>query len=69
MGKRQRRGAQPNTCRSAGGKIIRDIVSQLRKNGYVENYARQEGSTLGLLLTKLGRGELDKVATKIMKNQ
>ena len=66
-GKRQRRGASTNTFRTASGKVIRDIVTQLRKNGYVENYVNSNGPILGLCLTRLGRGEVDKIATRAMK--
>jgi hypothetical protein len=41
----------------------------LKKNGYVENYANQEGSTFGLVLTKTGRAELDKIASRLIKER
>ena len=69
MGKRQRRGVQPNIARTHSGRIISEIVSQLRKGGYIENYARDENTTLGLLLTKTGRKELDKVASQVMNTK
>ncbi len=68
LGKKHRRGAQPNCTSKASGKIIRDIIGQLKKNGYAENYASTEGVTLGLLLTKSGRSALDKVAASISRN-
>ena len=51
----------------AGGKIIREVISQLKKNGYVENYANREQQTFGLLITKTGRSEMDKVATRVAR--
>ena len=53
----------------AGGKVLREVVSQLKKNGYVENYANQEGNTFGLVLTRQGRAELDKIATRSIKER
>jgi hypothetical protein len=41
----------------------------LKKNGYVENYANQDGNTFGLVLTKTGRAELDKIATRLIKER
>ena len=51
----------------AGGRCIREIVKQLKENGYVENYGNAELTTYGLVLTKTGRTELDKIASKCMK--
>lgn len=66
--KKQRRGSQPSKTFRAGGKIIRDLVSQLKKAKYIENYGANEESTdSGLLLTKTGRSELDKIAAGLMK--
>jgi len=53
----------------ASGKVIREVVTQLKKNGYVENYANTEGHTFGLVLTKQGRAELDKIASRIIKER
>jgi small subunit ribosomal protein S19e len=69
FGKKKRRGAHPPKFFQSGGKVLREVVSQLKKNGYVENYASTEGQTYGLVLTKLGRAELDKVATRISREQ
>jgi len=52
---------------TAGGKILRDIVKQLKSAGYVENYGNTEGVKLGLLLTKSGKSALDKVAATLKK--
>lgn len=52
----------------AGGKIIRELVSQLKANGYIENFStKKEDVTFGMTLTKQGRTELDKIASKFMK--
>jgi ribosomal protein S19E (S16A) len=67
FGKKERRGVHPPKFMKAGGKVLREVVSQLKKNGYIENYANQEGNTFGLVLTKQGRAELDKIATRVVK--
>ncbi len=43
--KKQRRGCQPPKTFRAGGKIIRDIVIQLKKQKYIENYGGKEDET------------------------
>ena len=66
--KKQRRGSQPPKTFRSGGKIIRDLVIQLKGAKYVENYKGDEEDNLhGLTLTKTGRSELDKIAAGIMK--
>ena len=68
FGKKMRRGAQPPKFMKAGGKIIRELVKKIKKNGYVENYGNKDGAvTFGMVLTRQGRTELDKIASKIMK--
>jgi len=67
FGKKKRRGVNANIAARHSGKIIRDIVGQLKKNGLCENYASTEGVTLGLLITKNGRTQLDKLATTLAK--
>jgi ribosomal protein S19E (S16A) len=62
-------GVRPPKFTKAGGKVIREVVTQLKKNGYVENYANQDGNTFGLVLTKTGRAELDKIATRLIKER
>jgi len=69
FGKKKRNGVRPPKFTRSAGKIIREIVTQLKKNGYVENYANQEGSTFGLVLTKTGRAELDKIASRLIKER
>ena len=66
--KKERRGSQPPKTFKAGGKIIRDLVIQLKKAGYVDNYGKKEHeSNFGLFLTKKGISELDKIASRLMK--
>ena len=68
FGKKKRRGSQPPKFVQSSGKIIREILKQLKKNGYVENYgSKNEGVTFGLVLTSRGRTELDKIASKTKK--
>ena len=65
---KERRGSQPPKTFRAGGKIIRDLVIQLKNAGYVKNYGEKEDdSNSGLFLTKTGRSELDKIASGLMK--
>ena len=71
--KKQRRGSQPPRTFRAGGKIIRELVIQLKGKKYIENYGgqneeeKEESSEHGLFLTKTGRSELDKIAAGLMK--
>ena len=68
FGKKMRRGVEPPKFMKAAGKIIRELVKQLKNNGYVENYGAKGNSvTYGMVLTKQGRTELDKIASKVMK--
>ena len=70
FGKKMRRGVEPPKFMKAAGKIIREIVKQLKSNGYVENYGTKGNNvTFGLVLTKQGRTELDKIASKVVKKQ
>ena len=70
FGKKMRRGVEPPKIMKAAGKIIREIVKQLKANGYVENYGTKGNAvTYGMVLTKQGRTELDKIASKIVKEQ
>ena len=49
---------------------MKELVKQLKKNGYVENYGNKDGAvTFGMVLTRQGRTELDKIASKIMKQK
>ena len=66
--KKQRRGCQPPKTFRAGGKIIRELVIQLKNAGYIQNYGgKEEETNSGLFLTKTGRSELDKIASGLMK--
>ena len=70
FGKKQRRGCQPPIAAKAAGKVIRELTKQLKAAGYIESTFNQEQTTsYGLVLTKTGRGELDKIASKIMKEK
>ena len=65
--KKQRRGSQPPKTFRAGGKIIRDIVIQLKAAKYVQNFGKDDEGSFGLFLTKTGRSELDKIASGLLK--
>ena len=69
FGRKKRGGVRPPKYVKAGGKVLREVVKQLKLNGYVDNYATQEGSTFGLVLTKTGRSELDKIANRLVKER
>ena len=49
--KKQRRGSQPPKTFRAGGKIIRDLVIQLKGAKYLENFGGEEELNHGLTLT------------------
>ena len=66
--KKERRGSQPPKTFRAGGKIIREIVIQLKNADYIKNYGgKDEETDSGLFLTQKGRSELDKIASGLMK--
>ena len=66
--KKERRGSQPPKTFRAGGKIIRDLVIQLKNAKYIENNGGKDDETnSGLYLTKSGRSQLDKIASGLMK--
>ena len=71
FGMKKRRGAQPPKFFRSGGRIIRNIVAQLKAAHYVASYENSKESdediTCGLHLTTEGRAELDKIAAKIAK--
>lgn len=70
FGKKERRGSQPPKFMKSGGKIIREIIKQLKSAKYVENYGSHENNiSYGLVLTKQGRTELDKIASKCIKEK
>lgn len=71
MGKKKRGSVSAPKFALAGGKILREIVRQLRSSQYVANkYTFKEGQnhSVGLYLTKLGITEMDKVASKIIRS-
>jgi ribosomal protein S19E (S16A) len=56
----------------AGGRILREIVKQLKNSKYVANkftLRNGESQSIGLHVTNLGITELDKVASKIIKSK
>jgi small subunit ribosomal protein S19e len=57
------RGAKPERFRKASGNIIRKMLQQLEKAGYVVQ--KKEGVHRGRMLTPAGLALLTKVATKI----
>ena len=66
--KKERRGSQPPKTFRAGGKIIREIIIQLKNADYIKNYGGKDDETnSGLYLTKNGRSQLDKIASGLMK--
>ena len=67
--KKQRRGSQPPRTFRSGGKIIRELVIQLKAKEYIDNYGKndEEATDHGLYLTKTGRSELDKIAAGLIK--
>ena len=66
--KKQRRGCQPPKMFRSGGKLIRDLVKQLKAKKYIDNYGENEEDATehGLHLTDSGRSELDKIASGLM---
>ena len=67
FGMKKRRGSQPPKAFIAVGKIIRELVQQLKKAKYFENYIVDDDNRGGLSLTKTGRSELDKIAAGLLK--
>jgi small subunit ribosomal protein S19e len=65
LGKKDRRGSQPNIFSKAAGKIIRNILQQLKKLNYVESYCTAENTTMGLTMTKLGKSQLEMIGNKV----
>ena len=70
-GKKKRGSVKSPRFTHAGGKILREVVKQLKGSKYVANrFTMKDGEThsIGLYLTPLGITELDKVASKIVKS-
>ena len=61
-GGRKQRGAKPEEFRKAGGKIIRTILQQAEKAGFVE---KSTGKKKGRQLTKKGLEFMNKIAETI----
>ena len=64
---KKRNGVKPPSHITAGGKIIREILKQLRAANYIENYAVSQTHSMGIFLTPKGKTELDKIASRIRK--
>lgn len=62
FGGRRRRGHKPAHHRKAGGKIIRLILQQLEKSGYVQ---KVEKPRKGRIITSKGQRILNKVSKEI----
>jgi small subunit ribosomal protein S19e len=60
-GGRKKRGSKPEKFRKGGGAIIRKILQQLEKAGFVKKEAR------GRVLTPKGRSFLDKASAEIAR--
>ncbi|MBS3136926.1 30S ribosomal protein S19e [Candidatus Woesearchaeota archaeon] len=65
-GGKKRRGHQPSEFRRASGNILRKILQQLEKAGYIKQV--QIGVHKGRKITPLGQSFLDKIASTISKN-
>jgi len=61
-GGKKNRGAKPEEFRKGGGKIVRTILRQAEKAGFVE---KVEGKKKGRQLTKKGLEFINKIAEKI----
>jgi ribosomal protein S19E (S16A) len=72
FGKKKRGSVRPPKFSTAGGKILREIVKQLKASKYIASrYTVKDGEShsVGLYLTPTGITELDKVASKIIKSK
>ncbi len=65
-GGKKRRGHQPAEFRRGSGNIIRKVLQQLEKAGYIKQV--QIGVHKGRKLTPLGESFIDKIAMTISKN-
>jgi len=63
-GKKRRRGHKPPHHRKSGGKIIRLMLQQLEKCGFI---AKVEKPKRGRVITPKGKAFLDKIASKLVK--
>ncbi|MFQ6056450.1 MAG: 40S ribosomal protein S19, partial [Methanosarcinales archaeon] len=62
-GGRKKRGHKPAHFKKASGNIIRKILQQLEKAGFVEKAAR------GRKITNKGQKFLDRIAYEVRKNE
>jgi ribosomal protein S19E (S16A) len=72
FGKKKRGSVKSPKFTHAGGKVLREVVKQLKAAKYISNkFSVKDGEThsVGLHLTPLGITELDKVASKIIKSR
>lgn len=58
-GSRKKRGVRPEEFRKSGGKMIRTMLQQAEKAGFIE---KSNGKRSGRQLTKKGKDFLDKIA-------
>ena len=71
FGKKKRGSVKSPKFTTAGGKILREVVKQLKVAKYISNkFTVRDGIShpVGLHLTPLGITELDKVASKTIKS-
>jgi small subunit ribosomal protein S19e len=71
FGKKKRGSVKSPRFTHAGGKVLREVVKQLRTAKYISNkFTVKDGEShsVGLHLTPLGITELDKVASKTIKS-
>ena len=64
-GGKKNRGVKPGRFYKGSGNIIRKILQQLEKAGFIKQ--GEKGKHKGRIITKEGKSLLDKVATKIVK--
>jgi small subunit ribosomal protein S19e len=74
FGGAKRGTARPGHVRLGSRKILREILSQLESNGFVETKVVGEGAdgesaTKGRLLTDKGRRELDRIARAVFQKK
>lgn len=62
-GGRRKSGISPDHARKGGGSVIREAIQQLEQIGYIARHDKK-----GRVLTKEGRGLVDKIAGEIKKD-
>ncbi|MDP2749426.1 MAG: 30S ribosomal protein S19e [Nanoarchaeota archaeon] len=65
-GSKKRRGVAPAHFRIGSGNIIRKILQQLEKAGFIKQV--EKGVHKGKIITPIGKSFLDKIAADIKKN-